>query len=161
MKRVPNLSLEQIYPSAERDLNLNTCHDPDCGNFGEAADLILARPIGRGAPSRLAAMRSNTAMVGLGQYKLSSRSDPSARRVSSVFEYEDDPHTWLDDRLMECQFKGYRGSCGVNFGLLSNEHLVAEVERLRSHNGIFDGPVCGACGRAYLEAPTEFSLNGA
>lgn len=42
MKRIPNLSLEKIYPPAHNGMNLNTCHDPDCSNFGEVANLGLA-----------------------------------------------------------------------------------------------------------------------
>lgn len=100
VKRIPNLSLEQIYPPAHDDTNLNTCHDPDCGNFGEAADLGLARPRGQGVKLKLAAMRSNTAIVGLGRYKMSSNSGDSNRRVSSALEYTNDPHSWIDARQL-------------------------------------------------------------
>ncbi len=47
-----------------------------------------------------------------------------------------------------------------NTWILSNEHLVAEVARLRDHNGVLLGPACGACGRRYLDALGEFVLNG-
>ncbi len=46
-----------------------------------------------------------------------------------------------------------------NTWILSNEHLAAELARLRDHNGVLLGPACGACGRRYLEAPGEFALN--
>ena len=161
MKRIPNLSLDQIYPAAHGVRNLNTCHNPDCGNFGVAADLGIARPKGQAAQSAMMAMRSNTAIVGLGRYKLSALSGDPKRHVSSAFEYTSDPHSWIDRRQLECQFERGARPCGNDFEILSNEHLEDEVARLRSHNGIFEGPRCGACGRSYLEAPQEFSLNGA
>lgn len=62
---------------------------------------------------------------------------------------------------MQCQHTAGAGTCGTNFEILSNEHLVAEIERLRNANGALDGPRCKACGVAYLEKPEEFILNGA
>lgn len=38
---------------------------------------------------------------------------------------------------------------------------MKEVTRLRYHNGILDGPGCGACGTRFLTAPDEFALNSA
>jgi hypothetical protein len=107
--RTPNLSLEHIYPPIHGDINLNTCHDPDCGNFGEAADLGLARPRGRGEKSACATMQSNTAIVGIGRYKMTSHTGDQSRRVSSVLEYADVPHSWIDARQLQCQFD--EGSC--------------------------------------------------
>lgn len=62
---------------------------------------------------------------------------------------------------MQCQHAASAGTCGTNFEILSNEHLVAEVERLRNANGALDGPRCKACGVAYLDKPEEFVMNGA
>ncbi len=162
MKRIPNLSLEQIRPSSLKYLNLNACHDPDCGNFGEAAEFGGATPEKRGGPVRrrcLAVQPGDGRPVVL-QDRHGARGD-AFRRTSSALEYEDDPHTWLDRKRLGRRFGAGRGPCGASFELLSNERMQVEVDRLRSHNGIFMGPVCGACGCAYLDAPNEFVLNGA
>lgn len=159
MKSVPNLALEQIYPPICGGINLNTCQDPDCGNFGVAADFGLARPKGRNARARLASSGSNSAMIGPGKYKLATTKGPAHRRISTVFEYQGDPHSWLDRKNLECQFHRTAGPCGSHFEILSNEQLL--VDRLRSANGAFVGPRCRACGRDYLAAPDEFILDGA
>lgn len=67
---MPNLSLAQISLSAIGDLNLNTRHNPDCGNFGEAAEFGGALPKKRGAQSRLVALRSNSGLAGMCCYKI-------------------------------------------------------------------------------------------
>jgi len=51
--KIPNLPQEQVYPVVPGWINLNTCGDPDCGNFGVAPDFALPvflGPWGRGAP---------------------------------------------------------------------------------------------------------------
>jgi hypothetical protein len=68
--------------------------------------------------------------------------------------------TWNDRRSVRCQFDRGAGPCGNAFELLSNAHLVEELDRLRDHNGVLDGPRCGACGARYLEKTDEFVLNG-
>jgi hypothetical protein len=151
--RVRNLSLAQIYPPPSGDVNVNTCGNPDCGNYGVA--LRMGRRRSRGNTNG-----SNSAAAGLGDYKLGSSVD-GEQRVSSAFEYALDPHRWIDARSMQCQHVAGSGTCGTNFEILSNEHLVAEIERLRNMNGVLDGPRCRACGAAYLENPDEFILNGA
>ncbi len=45
--------------------------------------------------------------------------------------------------------------------LLSNEHFEEERQRLLTRNGLLVGPCCGACGKAYLDAPDEFAFDGA
>lgn len=161
VKAVPNLSLAQVYPAPVAGMNLNTCHDPDCGNHGVAADLTAPRILGRNAAARKAALRSNTAMTGLGAYNLWGTARAEYRRVSSAFEYEVEPRTWLDRKSVECQFDAGAGPCGAHFELLSNAHLLDEIARLRNANGIFSGPSCKACHRDYLDAPEEFVFDGA
>ena len=161
MKSVPNLSLDQLYPPVAGSINLNACHDPDCGNFGVPADLTIKRVLGRNAQARKAALRSNSGLAGLGQYKLHSGAGPEDRRMSSALEYAGDPHQWVDRRSLQCQFDDGAGPCGVMFELISNEHVADEIERLRDYSGVLAGPECKACGRRYLDAPEEFVLNGA
>ncbi len=36
VKSIPKLSLEGVYPPISSKINLNTCGDPDCGNFSVA-----------------------------------------------------------------------------------------------------------------------------
>ena len=52
------------------------------------------------------------------------------------------------------------GPCDAGLSLLSNEHLLENIVRLRILNGVLDGPACGACGQRYLVATNEFVLNG-
>ena len=159
MKNIPNLSLRQVYPRAVGGFNLNTCHDPDCGNFDVGADFLLRQMAGV-APAN-AGVGSNSGAVGLGRYKLDGTRGDKYRRVSTVFEYRRHPRKWLDRKILECQYDGGSGPCGTHFELQSNEHLVDEIERLRGCNGVFQGPACRACGRDYLDAPEEFTLDGA
>lgn len=160
MKCAQNLSLGQIYPSEAHGLNLNICGDPDCGNFEVSADAMLLRPKGPGAAARLKASGSNGAAMGLGKYKLNN-TDDAYNRVSTVFEYQGEPLQWNDRRNIQCQFSAGATECGFGLEILSNDHLAAEIERLRNDSGALDGPQCNACGQQYLAAPEEFVLNGA
>lgn len=74
VKKIPNLSLGQIYPEPRDGFNLNTCCDPDCGNFGEAASFANARILGPGAAKGKAQFRSNSAITGWCEYTLYGRS---------------------------------------------------------------------------------------
>ena len=69
--------------------------------------------------------------------------------------------SWSDERKMRCQCVTEEGKCDSGVSLLSDIHLEDEIVRVRGYNGVLDGPSCGACGRRYLDAPNEFSLNGA
>lgn len=152
----------RLTPQQVGSVNFNTCHNPDCSDFGGEADLHLGHFIGSGsAASGARGPRSNSQSVKFGQYKLDGTAGPKYRRVSSVFEYAGNPHTWLDRKTLECQFDDGHGVCGTHFELLSNQHLVDEIDRLRQMNSVIDGPRCGACRRPYLEAPGEFILDGA
>ncbi len=161
VKSGANLSLEQILPAPAGGMDLNTCHDPDCPNFGVTADFSGGRILGRNAASRRAALRASSAITGVGDYKLSSNAGKQHRRVSTAFEYEDNPHTWMDRKIVECQCAVGGVVCGAAFELLSNDHFIEEVDRRRNYDGVLDGDGCGACGKPYLEAPEEFILNGA
>lgn len=38
IENVPQLNLPQVYPTITKEINLNTCGDVDCGNYGVAPD---------------------------------------------------------------------------------------------------------------------------
>ena len=61
---VPNLSLSQIYPPRAGGINLNTCHDPDCGNYGVEAGFAIRSPKGERSGTSVPALVSNSAAVG-------------------------------------------------------------------------------------------------
>ena len=141
---VPNLSLSQIYPPPAGGINLNTCHDPDCGNYGVEAGFAIRSPKGERSETSVPALLSNSAAVGLGSYRLSSNTGKEHRRTSKVLEYEGAPHTWMDRKLMECRHIGAAGDpCSASFEILSNEHLAEEIARLEGMNGAYDRAACG------------------
>jgi hypothetical protein len=82
------------------------------------------------------------------------------KRRSFVLGLLDEPLCWSDHRVMRCQHDRNGEECGDGFAVLSDRHLSDEIDRLASHNGVLDGPRCGACGQRYLAVPEEFSLNG-
>ena len=154
-------AFRQIYPEVGRTYQLNTCADPDCGNFG-----VIPRQLGYRSQNSLHLNSSSSAIgigAGLGHYVLAGTSGKSkSRRESTVFEHADEPFRWFDDRNIVCRYtSANKQECGIAFGLLSDIHLEEEIERLRRMNGVLDGPKCGACGKRYLDAPEEFVLNGA
>lgn len=98
---------------------------------------------------------------GPGAYKLAG-ADKSHRRVSQAFHHANAPYQWHDQRTVRCKAMLSNGTiCNSGFSILSGDHLNEEIERLRNHNGVLDGPACGACGTRFLARPDEFSLNGA
>ncbi len=161
VKSIPQLSLEVVYPPADPKINLNTCGDPDCGNYGVAPDFALPVFKGRNAAQRklLASTNLPALATGRGVYTLSG--EDKRQRTSAAFEYADDPHVWDDGRVVVCRHQKANHECGVSFSLLSNEHLLDEVERLETQNGSLEGPACGSCGARYLDHPDEFIFNGA
>jgi len=162
MNDMVGLSPEQVYPKSGWEYQLNCCGNPDCGNYGVEPDFSLASPRGRNAPQereRLA-RESNTFAVGLGSYEMKGGGGAKETRTSTVFEYEQQHFDWTDDRRFRCQHVLGDDLCGFGFSLLADQHLGEEIRRLVSENGLLDGPSCGACGRRYLAAPGEFSLNG-
>lgn len=160
LKSLPQLSLKALYPTPHPEINLNCCGDVDCGNYGVAPDFSLPVFKGRGASQRrlLASTTVPALATGRGAYKL--QGDDKNPRVSKAFEYEDDPRSWEDGRAMTCHHQKGNGDCGILFHVLSNDHLVEEIGRLKSQNGLLEGPVCGHCGVAYLDRPDEFIFNG-
>ena len=44
LKSIENLSLDQIYPEVVGRVNLATCGNPDCGNFGFAFNPDIPNP---------------------------------------------------------------------------------------------------------------------
>ena len=157
-KSIPQLSLEQIYPAPNGDVNLNTCGDPDCGYYGVAPDSIHSAFRSRNAGQRrLAASLKNSGInMGVGRYRLHGGKDDKKIRNSIALEYADDPHSWDDNRSVKCQHTARNSECGIQFKVLSNEHFAKEEERFLSQNGLLDGPRCGHCGTTYLSAPEEF-----
>lgn len=160
VKSIPQLSLDVVYPPSREQINLNTCGDPDCGNFGTAPDFSLPAFKGRNAAQRklLASANIPALATGHGVYTLSG--DSKNQRISQAFEYEGDPHAWDDGRVMVCRHQKGNGECGVSFNILSNDHLLDEKYRLQTQNGALEGPVCGSCGTRYIERPEEFVFNG-
>lgn len=162
-RKFPQLSLKQVYPALGRHCNLNTCGDPDCGNFGVAPDFTI--PSRKGGASIKTNMLASTAhpslAKGLGRYYMGVSGRIDDHRMSTVFECARFPKSWVDARSLQCQHMRGNGTCDISFSVLSNVHLDEEVERLRHHNGVLLGPACGACGRRYLDAPDEFIFNGA
>jgi hypothetical protein len=159
-KSVPKLSLPQIYPTIRGSINLNCCGDPDCGNFGLAPDFIHLSFVGRNAAARkLKAYTENPDLArGRGRYTLSG--DDTFQVVSTAFEYAGDPHRWEDGKKLVCHHMRGNRDCEVSFSALSNEHFETELDRLNTHNGVLEGPVCGNCGARYLARPDEFVFNG-
>lgn len=151
VNKSPNLPQEQVYPEVSGSINLNTCGDPDCGNFGVAPDFTLPTFHGRGAAERrLQAAASIPALTtGLGIYTMSSAGD-DLNRVSSILDYFEKPTAWNDGRVLVCEHQRGKSTCSVKFHLLSNQHFEEEAERLRSQNGVLTGTACGACGQAYI-----------
>ena len=131
--KIPPLSQEQVYPEVHGSINLNTCGDPDCGNYGVSPDFSLPRFTGRGAEARrLKAASSISALTtGLGVYTMTSP-DGDLDRVSSILDYFEHPTGWSDGRVLKCGHRRGNGTCGVQFHLLSNRHLEDEIGRLRS-----------------------------
>ena len=152
-----NFNLKQLYPEVGR-FRINTCGNPDCGNFGRPPRHPRVK-----LPKKKEEERCSTARALLhapGAYKISG-ADKAEKRITKAFEYQDEPHEWADQRTIRCKAALRNGTiCNSGFSILSEDHLEEEVDRLRNHNGVLDGPACGCCGRRYLEAPEEFVLNG-
>ncbi|WP_245540954.1 hypothetical protein [Octadecabacter antarcticus] len=160
VKSVPQLNLREVYPAVSEEINLNTCGDVDCDNDGVAPDFSLPTFKGRNATQRklLASIKLPALATGKGIYTLDG--DDKASRVSQVFEYQGDPHAWDDGRNLICHHQKGNRTCEVSFNIFSNEHLLDEIDRLMTQNGLLEGPVCGCCGARYLDAPDEFIFNG-
>lgn len=157
-----NFKLSHLYPGTGEH-HLNTCGNPDCLNFGVAPSERATRRAewAKRRPELTSDQLDIAAGHGPGAYKLSG-TDNKHRRVSRAFTYQDDPHEWTDQRTIRCQSLTSDGSpCNSGFSILSPEHLNEEVARLRNHNGVLDGPACGACGIRFLACPEEFVMKGA
>lgn len=157
-----NFKLAQLYPGSGEH-RINTCGNPDCLNFGAEPSTKGDRRAhwAKHRPELSPEQLDIAAKHGAGAYKLSG-ADKKHRRVSKAFEYADEPHIWSDQRTIRCQslIPGDR-ICNSGFSILSPVHLDEEISRLRNHNGVLDGPACGACGTRFLACPEEFSLKGA
>ncbi|WP_167648091.1 hypothetical protein [Mameliella alba] len=160
VKKLKQLKLFQVYPAVLADFNLNTCGDPDCGNFGVAPNFAIPEFKGKNAAQRkqAASVSIPALTTGLGSYTMSS--DDHHPRISEVFEYAGDPVGWDDGRSMECGHQRGNGVCDISFSIMSNEHFLEEYYRLLFAGGCLEGPVCGACGARYLENSDEFIFNG-
>lgn len=152
VKSWPSVSFPQILPTPVGELDFNCRPDPDCNTFGASPDLGVQRVLGRKASARNdTVLLSNSSAMGLGAHKLCSSAPKDLRRVSTAFEYDGDPQTWVDGREIRCHAVRTIGPCHSGICVLSNDHLLDEIDRLRRSNGVLDGPACGACGRLYLE----------
>jgi hypothetical protein len=161
VQTLPKLTVSQLYPKERKEINLNTCGDPDCGNFGVRPDPVYDQFVGRGAVARrqAAGQKDPKIAAGLGFYTMSSVKDEE--RISTALNFHNAPAVWSDGRRLVCRHLRGTAQCKNGFILYSNQHFLDEVERLRDNNGVLDGPRCGACGRRYLDASEEFALNGA
>lgn len=158
-----NIDLEEMYPQRGQ-LGLNSCSNPDCKSFGTELTILGKRLPPKGnRPSRCPTADAVDAFQRhrKGAYALNNTKKEHARKCSA-FGHEEFPYLWNDNRSVKCRALLRNGTvCDTKFQLLSESHVEAEVDRLRNMNGVLDGPACGACGRRYLEAPDEFSTNGA
>ncbi|WP_304617935.1 hypothetical protein [Paracoccus sp. (in: a-proteobacteria)] len=161
VQTLPKLTVSQLYPEERKEINLNTCGDPDCGNFGVSPDPMYDQFVGRGAVARrkAAGQKDPRIAAGLGFYTMSSVKDEE--RISTALNFHNAPAVWSDGRRLVCRHDQGGAQCKVGFTLYSNQHFLDEVERLRDNDGALDGPRCGACGRRYFDAAEEFALNGA
>lgn len=162
VKRLPTIPPAALYPPPAGDFNLNTCGDPDCGNYGVMPNFALPVFRGKGAAQRRAQASVSSAALaaGFGRYKVRGSGNDNLVRVSSVLEYQGNPHSWEDGRVLICRHIRGNAECAIQGLILSNELLFEEHRRLESMNGVLDGPRCGACGMRYLDAPDEFVFNG-
>jgi hypothetical protein len=137
---------------------MNTCGDIDCGNYGVAPNFSLLVFKGNGAAQRklLASVKTPALATRLGGHSLTSNSKKGT--VSQAFEYQTDPRAWDDGREIACHHQKGNSECGIEFNIMSNEFLLEEIDRLRTHNGLLEGPKCGHCGARYLDRPDEFIL---
>jgi hypothetical protein len=102
VKKLKQLTLLQIYPAVLADFNLNTCGEPNGGNFGVAPDFAIpVFKVKNAAQRKQVASASIPALTtGRGSHTMSS--DDHRARISEVFEYAGDPVGWDDGRSMEC-----------------------------------------------------------
>lgn len=138
-----NFKLSQLYPGAGNH-HINTCRNPDCSNFGPrlTTPAIRRSEAIKKYPDITPEQIKLFDKSGSGAYNLSGASK-KYRRVSDVFEYENDPHVWSDQRTVKCLDQTRDGkACGAKFSILSPDHLDQEVERLRNQNTVLDGPAC-------------------
>ncbi len=111
VKKIQKLNLRQLYPEVLANINLNTCGDPDCGNFGVAPDFSLSVFKGKNAAERKAEAAGSIPALssGLGSYSVSSKDHNP--RISEVFEYEEEPVGWDDGRDLKCGHQRGNGFC--------------------------------------------------
>lgn len=117
------ISLGSVYPLVPSEINLNTCADPDCGNYGVIPD--FARPVFKrpNAAERelLVSAASPALSTGLAHYTMTS--DDKRERISDIFKYDGAPRVWSDGRDIICHHQRGNGECGISFGVFSNEHF--------------------------------------
>lgn len=156
----PNLTLYAVYPFDKCNINLNTCADPDCGNYGKTPNPVYMDFAGRNAQKKRFLASVADPLIGAGQGSYILQADKDEVRVSKVFEYQDAPHAWSDGRSIRCGHARGNGVCGVQSKILSNDFLEEEIQRLLSQNGHLTGPKCKACGAEYLKRHEEFVFSG-
>lgn len=156
------LQIPDIYPGTG-DHYLNTCTNPDCSNFGRGHILPATRRARyrKERPHLTKKELDFIATRGPGAYNLADVKEKH-QRVTEVLDFADAPLRWADQRSILCKGVTTDGKeCGTTHPILSPDHLDAEIERLRNHNGVLDGPSCKACNTRFLDRPDEFVLNGA
>jgi len=112
VKTLQYMSLSQVYPAVLAGFNLNTCGDPDCGNFGVAPDFTIPVFKGKNAAQRkqVAAASIPALTTGLGSYTMSSDDGPVAvwcRSFDSIMCSKGDELWAREERMnsarMQCE----------------------------------------------------------
>ena len=139
VKSIPNLSLGQSVG----DLNVNTCGNPDCGNYGVAPDpRFVPGGLRQGRERRRDAFVADPGHArGVGRYKLSSASNLGwigSAATSSIR---------TSARLEGRAARLLAATASAASRPRSCRTSTSEIERLASQNGLLDGPCCGACAR--------------
>lgn len=160
-RNLPKLAVTQLHPEERREIKLDICGDPDCGNFGVLPDPVYDRFVGRGAVARrkAAGRKDPEIAAGLAFYTMTSVKDEE--RILTAPNFRNAPAIWSDGRRLVCRHNQGGARCKVGLTLHSNRHFLDEVECLKDNDSVFDGSRCGACGKRYFDTPEEFARNGA
>lgn len=91
VQTLPKLTVSQLYPEERKEINLNTCGDPNCGNFGVRPDPLYDQFVGKGAVARrrTAGQKDPKIAAGLGFYTISSVKDEE--RISTALNFQNAP----------------------------------------------------------------------
>lgn len=131
-----------------------------CGNYGVVPNFSLPTFTGHNAAQRKLLASMKVPALATGRRISTLNGDDKAMGISQVFEYAGDPRFWDYGRSLICHHQKGNRTCEIWFNVLSNEHLLNEVDSLMTQNGLLEGSVCRCFGVRYLDAPDEFIFNG-